>query len=239
MTTSSPRSARPACGLGAGHPRRPARRSAGRTARHHVRVPAHLLPRPGGRAAVGCCSRPRKLRTATTSAAECCTDTPLGRHSLGGRLRPLYRAPDRAPRRSTLGRIATSKAGGGRLPRSPCPGLHPAAEEPPEERPAPLVCGTWRRAPWKPGVRMENRDSNGRSVGPVYKDGAVEDLPFTRERRFFPRVRVRPGLPLAPITPTPWPEKMANTAPSAFPPPPTQPPRPPPQQDSPGRRGEV
>lgn len=220
MTTSSPRSARPACGPGAGHPRRPARRSAGRTARHHVRVPAHLLPRPGGRAAVGCCSRPRKLRTATTPAAECCTNTPLGRHSLGGRLRPLYRAPDRAPRRAApWAGSPRARPDGGRLPRSPCPGLHPAAEEPPEERPAPLVCGTWRRAPWKPGVRMENRDSNGRSVGPVYKDGAVEDLPFTRERRLFPRVRVRPGLPLAPITPTPWPEKMANTAPSAFFPP--------------------
>jgi hypothetical protein len=50
-------------------------------------------------------------------------------------------------------------------------------------------------------VRIGIRDSDGRLVGPVYKDGAVEGLTFTRERRFFPRARVRPDLPLAPTTP--------------------------------------
>ncbi|MGW1811533.1 hypothetical protein [Streptomyces sp. NPDC002078] len=109
--------------------------------------------------------------------------------------------------RSTLRRIATSEAGR-------TGGFHgvrvldftPPAEEPPEERttPAgyrgPLVFGMWRRAHWKPGVRIGIRDSEGRLVGPVYMDGAVEGLTFTRERRFFPRARIRPDLPLAPTT---------------------------------------
>ncbi|MFD8947557.1 hypothetical protein ACFV0B_01685 [Streptomyces xanthophaeus] len=110
--------------------------------------------------------------------------------------------------RSALGRIAASEAG-------QAGGFHgvrvldftPPPEEPPQERPVPtgsrgpLVVGTWRRAHWKPGVRIGIRDSNGKLVGPVYKDGAVEGLTFTRERRFFPRARVRPDLPLAPTTP--------------------------------------
>ncbi|MEU0213937.1 hypothetical protein ABZ281_02060 [Streptomyces sp. NPDC006265] len=110
--------------------------------------------------------------------------------------------------RSTLGRIATSE--GGRAG-----GFHgvrlldftPPPEEPPEQRTAPagsrgpLTLGTWRRAHWKPGVRIGIRDSAGRLVGPVYKDGAVEGITFSRERRFFLRARVRPDLPLAPTTP--------------------------------------
>ncbi|MFE9121326.1 hypothetical protein [Streptomyces sp. NPDC007172] len=119
--------------------------------------------------------------------------------------------PDPGPRptsRSTLGRIAASEAGraGG------FHGVHvldftPPPEGPPEQRAAPtgsrgpLLLGTWRRAHWKPGVRIGIRDSNGRLVGPVYKEDAVEGLTFTRERRFFPRARVRPDLPLAPTTP--------------------------------------
>ncbi|MGW0885571.1 hypothetical protein [Streptomyces sp. NPDC002671] len=119
--------------------------------------------------------------------------------------------PDPGPRptsRSALGRIATSEAGraGG------FHGVHvldftPPSDEPPEERTAPsgsrgqLVFGTWRRAHWKPGVRIGVRDSAGRLVGPVYKDGVVEGRTFTRERRFFPRARIRPDLPLAPTTP--------------------------------------
>jgi hypothetical protein len=50
-------------------------------------------------------------------------------------------------------------------------------------------------------MRIGIRDSYGRLVGPVYNDGAVEGTTFTRERRFFPRARVRPDLPLAPTTP--------------------------------------
>ncbi|MFF7146260.1 hypothetical protein ACFZB5_34660 [Streptomyces nodosus] len=50
-------------------------------------------------------------------------------------------------------------------------------------------------------MRIGIRDTDGRLVGPVYKGGAVEGLTFSRERRFFPRARVRPDLPLAPTTP--------------------------------------
>ncbi|MFD3959574.1 MULTISPECIES: hypothetical protein [Streptomyces] len=122
---------------------------------------------------------------------------------------PVLPAPGPRPMsRSALGRIAASEAG-------QAGGFHgvrvldfaPPPEEPPQERPAPtgsrgpLVVGTWRRAHWKPGVRIGIRDSDGRLVGPVYKDGAVEGLTFTRERRFFTRARVRPDLPLAPTTP--------------------------------------
>ncbi|WP_328965585.1 hypothetical protein [Streptomyces virginiae] len=118
--------------------------------------------------------------------------------------------PDPGPRptsRGTLGRIATSEAG-------QAGGFHgvrvldftPPPQGPPEQRTAPggsrgpLALGTWRRAHWKPGVRIGIRDSDGRLVGPVYKDGAVEGVTFTRERRFFPRARIRPDLPLAPTT---------------------------------------
>ncbi|MFD8732355.1 hypothetical protein [Streptomyces sp. NPDC059611] len=37
-------------------------------------------------------------------------------------------------------------------------------------------------------------------VGPVCKDGAVEDETFTRKPVFIPRTRIRPDLPLAPST---------------------------------------
>ncbi|MBN0045598.1 hypothetical protein JS756_16080 [Streptomyces actuosus] len=121
---------------------------------------------------------------------------------------PVLPAPGPRPHsRSALGRIAASEAG-----RSG--GFHgvrvldftPPPEDPPEERTAPagarrpLEFGTWRRAHWKPGVRIGIRDSEGRLVGPVYKDGAVEGTTFTRERRFFPRTRIRRDLPLAPTT---------------------------------------
>jgi hypothetical protein len=118
--------------------------------------------------------------------------------------------PDPGPRpasRSALGRIATSEAG-------QAGGFHgirvldftPPPEGLPEERTAstgsrgPLVFGTWRRAHWKPGMRIGIRDSDGRLVGPVYKNGAVEGITFARERRFFPRTRIRRDLPLAPTT---------------------------------------
>ncbi|MFE3163369.1 hypothetical protein [Streptomyces sp. NPDC059224] len=130
---------------------------------------------------------------------------------------PVLPAPGARPNsRSALGRIATSEVG-----RSG--GFHgvrvldftPPPEEPPEERPAPagarrpLEFGTWRRAHWKPGVRIGIRDSDGRLVGPVYKDGAVEGTTFTRERRFFPRTRIRRDLPLAPTTTV---YKLSNSA---------------------------
>lgn len=122
---------------------------------------------------------------------------------------PVLPAPGPRPTsRSALGRIATSEAG-------QAGGFHgvrvldftPPPEGPPEQRTAtggsrrPLAVGTWRRAHWKPGVRIGIRDNDGCLVGPVYKDGAVEGLTFSRERRFFPRARVRPDLPLAPTTP--------------------------------------
>ncbi|MFC7983632.1 hypothetical protein [Streptomyces sp. NPDC057336] len=110
--------------------------------------------------------------------------------------------------RSTLGRIATSEAGrAGGFHRVRLLDFTPPPEGPPEQRTAPagsrgpLTFGTWRRAHWKPGVRIGIRDSAGRLVGPVYKDGAVEGVTFSRERRFFLRARVRPDLPLAPTTP--------------------------------------
>lgn len=118
--------------------------------------------------------------------------------------------PDPGPRpasRSTLARIAASAAG-------QAGGFHdvrvldftPPVDEPPAQRTeqagtrGPLTAGTWRRAHWKPGVRIGIRDSAGRLVGPVYKAGAVEGVTFTRERRFFPRARIRRDLPLAPST---------------------------------------
>lgn len=64
----------------------------------------------------------------------------------------------------------------------------------------PLTAGTWRRAHWRNNVRVGIRDSAGHRVGPVYKEGAVEGGTFTRERRFVPRERIRPDLPLAATT---------------------------------------
>ncbi|MFH8476253.1 hypothetical protein [Streptomyces sp. NPDC018000] len=127
-----------------------------------------------------------------------------------GRWTPPPVLPASGPRpvsRSALGRVAASEAGrAGGFHGVRVPDFTPLPEEPPEESAAPadsrgpLVFGTWRRAHWKPGVRIGIRDSGGRLVGPVYKDGAVEGTTFTRERRFVPRTRIRRDLPLAPTT---------------------------------------
>jgi hypothetical protein len=118
--------------------------------------------------------------------------------------------PEPGPRpssRSTLARIATSEAGraGGFhhvrvLNYTPPPDEPPAGRTEPSGSRGSLIFGTWRRAHWKPGVRIGIRDGAGRLIGPVYKDGAVEGITFTRERRFFLRARIRPDLPLAPAT---------------------------------------
>ncbi|MFE9628505.1 hypothetical protein [Streptomyces sp. NPDC006527] len=121
---------------------------------------------------------------------------------------PVLPAPGPRPTsRSALGRIAASEAGrAGGLHGVRVLDFAPPPEEPPEDRVAPadsrgpLVFGTWRRAHWKPGVRIGIRDGAGRLVGPVYKDGAVEGTTFTREPRFVPRTRIRRDLPLAPTT---------------------------------------
>lgn len=60
--------------------------------------------------------------------------------------------------------------------------------------------GTWRRAHWAENRRIGIRDANDALVGPVYKDGAVEGVTFTRGRVFITRSRVRPDLPLRPDT---------------------------------------
>lgn len=74
----------------------------------------------------------------------------------------------------------------------------PPAEVTPAPEPAgrgtELTEGTFRRAHWKPGVRIGIRDTDGRLVGPVYKTG-VEGQTFTRQPRFIPRSRIRPDLP--------------------------------------------
>lgn len=120
---------------------------------------------------------------------------------------PLPEDPGRPDARSTLTRIARSEAGrGGAWHQVRLLDFTPPPDQPPEPRPetagprGPLKWGTWRRAHWKPGVRIGIRDARGRLVGPVYKDGAVEGETFTRERTFFPRTRIRPDLPLAPAT---------------------------------------
>jgi hypothetical protein len=127
-----------------------------------------------------------------------------------GQWAPPPALPDPGPRplsRSTSGRIAASEAGrAGGFHAVRTLEFTPPPENPPEPRTAPtsargpLTHGTFRRAHWKPGMRIGIRDSAGKLVGPVYKDGAVEGITFTRERRFFPRARVRPDLPLSPST---------------------------------------
>lgn len=197
----------------AGHPRRPARRPARRSAGHEVRVPAHLLPRRRRQAVLGATAgrvrRPRRRPGAV-------------RVRRSARVRPVDSSARSAGPRATphltqhpgQDRHERGRAGR-RLPRSPCPDFTPPPQGPPEQRTAPggsrgpLALGTWRRAHWKPGVRIGIRDSDGRLVGPVYKDGAVEEVTFTRERRFFPRARIRPDLPLAPTTAV---YKLSNSA---------------------------
>ncbi|MFF2228873.1 hypothetical protein ACFVV7_36770 [Streptomyces globisporus] len=61
-----------------------------------------------------------------------------------------------------------------------------------------LQYGTWRRAKWTERTRIGIRDENGNLVGPVYKDGAIENVTYTRGSVFRPRTRVRPDLPLRP-----------------------------------------
>ncbi|MFI7089636.1 hypothetical protein ACIBUR_39380 [Streptomyces anulatus] len=129
-----------------------------------------------------------------------------------GRWAPPPALPDtggRADTRSTLTRIARSEAGrDGAWHHVRLLDFAPPPQEPPPahgERTGTgsgkrLTAGTWRRAYWKPGTRIGIRDEHGRLVGPVYKDGAVEDETFTREPVFIPRTRIRPDLPLAPTT---------------------------------------
>ncbi|GHG13704.1 hypothetical protein ACFFSH_30990 [Streptomyces filamentosus] len=127
-----------------------------------------------------------------------------------GRWTPPPVLPDpglRPMSRSALGRIAASEAGrAGAFHAVRVLDFTPPPEEPSEPRSAPatsrgpLMYGTFRRAFWSPGKRIGIRDSTGKLVGPVYKDGAVEGVTFTRERRFFRRTRIRPDLPLAPST---------------------------------------
>ncbi|MEU7073026.1 hypothetical protein AB0B30_28230 [Streptomyces narbonensis] len=127
-----------------------------------------------------------------------------------GQWTPPPALPDPGQRplsRSTLGHIAASGAGrAGAFHAVRVLAFTPPPETPPEPRTAPahtrgpLVYGTFRRAHWSSGTRIGIRDSAGKLVGPVYKDGATEGVTFTRERRFFPRTRIRPDLPLAPST---------------------------------------
>ncbi|MEW2434401.1 hypothetical protein AB0952_09495 [Streptomyces caniferus] len=119
----------------------------------------------------------------------------------------LPEAGDRPEARSALARIARSEAGrNGAWHHVRALDFTPPPEHPPEPGPEPagsrrpLTWGTWRRAHWKPGVRIGIRDERGRLVGPVYKDGALEGVTFTRERYFVPRTRIRRDLPLAPTT---------------------------------------
>ncbi|WDF37867.1 hypothetical protein PBV52_14195 [Streptomyces sp. T12] len=109
--------------------------------------------------------------------------------------------------RSALARAVRSEAGqGGGWHHVRVLDFTPPPDEPPPERAeptdtgTPLTTGTWRRAHWKPGVCIGVRDAADRLVGPVYKNGAIEGVTFTRQPRFFPRTRMRPDLPLAPIT---------------------------------------
>ncbi|WP_233288920.1 hypothetical protein [Kitasatospora sp. MBT63] len=78
------------------------------------------------------------------------------------------------------------------------PPAEPAAPLPSDGTGTPLSHSSTRRAFWKPGVRIGIRDSSGRMVGPVYKDGAVEGETFNRERRWIRRSTVRPDLPPRP-----------------------------------------
>ncbi|MEU9761807.1 hypothetical protein AB0D98_19085 [Streptomyces sp. NPDC047987] len=62
--------------------------------------------------------------------------------------------------------------------------------------------GTWRRASWTENTRIGIRDASGALVGPVYKEGAIEGVTYTRGSVFRPRSRIRPDLPLRPDTRT-------------------------------------
>ncbi|MFF8430988.1 hypothetical protein ACF07Y_38820 [Streptomyces sp. NPDC016566] len=113
----------------------------------------------------------------------------------------------RSDSRSALARVVRSEAGqGGGWHHVRVLDFTPPSDDPPPERTeptgtgTPLTTGTWRRAHWKPGVRIGVRDMSGRIIGPVYKSGAIEGVTFTRQPRFFPRTRIRPDLPLARTT---------------------------------------
>ncbi|MGW6202053.1 hypothetical protein ACWF9B_00130 [Streptomyces sp. NPDC055089] len=123
---------------------------------------------------------------------------------------PALPAPgpgSRPDSRSALARIARSEAGQAGawhdvrvLDCTPPPENTPDMRNEPTGAGRPLTASTFRRAHWKPGVRIGIRDSCGRLVGPVYKQDALEGVTFTRQPRFFPRSRIRPDLPLAPTT---------------------------------------
>lgn len=70
--------------------------------------------------------------------------------------------------------------------------------------------GTWRRASWTDNTRIGIRDASGALVGPVYKDGAIEGVTYTRGSVFRPRSRIRPDLPLRPDTRTVY--RLGDTA---------------------------
>ncbi|MEU1824225.1 hypothetical protein ABZ502_17580 [Streptomyces abikoensis] len=72
--------------------------------------------------------------------------------------------------------------------------------------------GTWRRASWTENTRIGIRDANGDLVGPVYKDGAIEGVTYTRGSVFRPRSRIRPDLPLRPDTRTVYQLRDTDTA---------------------------
>ncbi|WP_433463939.1 hypothetical protein [Spirillospora sp. CA-128828] len=57
-----------------------------------------------------------------------------------------------------------------------------------------------RRGHWKHGIRFGIRDENDKLVGPVYKDGAVEGVTFTRRTKFIRPTTVREDLPRKPGT---------------------------------------
>ncbi|MFI1225918.1 MULTISPECIES: hypothetical protein [unclassified Streptomyces] len=81
---------------------------------------------------------------------------------------------------------------------TPPPAEIPEATDAQQTPGARLQYGTWRRAKWTERTRIGIRDENGNLVGPVYKDGAIENVTFTRGSVFRPRTRVRPDLPLRP-----------------------------------------
>nr|BEK71372.1 hypothetical protein KPHV_85990 [Kitasatospora purpeofusca] len=109
--------------------------------------------------------------------------------------------PDSANQLKRLARDPAVKAGALHRMRvldyTPPP-AEPAASRPSDGTGTPLSHSGTRRAFWKTGVRIGIRDSAGRMVGPVYKDGAVEGETFTRERRWIRRSTVRPDLPPRP-----------------------------------------
>ena len=77
--------------------------------------------------------------------------------------------------------------------------MEPPPDEPSDSHPngegQELTFGTWRRAHWRPRVRVGIRDADDRLVGPVYKTGVLGET-YTYARKFVRRTRIRPDLPL-------------------------------------------